>query len=196
MAEQIEIDFRLPERYRRQAAELCYEAFRQKFEPILDSPHCGVPILEAGLQPNLTIIAVQNNRLVGVVGLEYAGQHFFKIKMSAFVREYGWLRGALKMILFVPFARHHHEGELTIGAIAVHAARRGQGIGTRLLEVIFDYAREKEFRSVSLEVVDTNPDAARLYERLGFTATKTRRYPYLRRIMGFSAATGMVKRIV
>jgi ribosomal protein S18 acetylase RimI-like enzyme len=194
MTAQIEIGFGLPGRYRRQAAKLCYEAFRQKFEPILDSPEHGSAILEAGLKSDLILRAVQQDQLVGVVGLEYNGRYFFDLKWAAFVHEFGWLRGMIKMVLFMPFARHHREGDLTIGVIAVHAARRGQGIGTRLFEAVFDYAREKEFRSVSLEVVDTNPKARRLYERLGFAATKTRRYPYLRRIMGFSAATGMVKK--
>jgi ribosomal protein S18 acetylase RimI-like enzyme len=193
--DQVEIHLGLPERYRRQAAELCYDAFHQKFEPILDSPEHGSAILEAGLKSDFILMAVQQDQLAGVVGLEYDGQYFFDLKRAAFVREFGWLRGLIKMILFIPFAQHHREGDLTIGVIAVHAARRGQGVGTRLLQAVFDYALEKGFRSVSLEVVDTNLGAQRLYERLGFVAIKTRKYPYLRNLMGFSAATMMVKKI-
>ena len=77
----------------------------------------------------------------------------------------------------------------------VHPAMRGKGIGTRLLEAVFDFARAKGFGSVRLQVVDTNPDARRLYERMGFVATATHRHPYLRRMMGFSAVTTMVKEL-
>jgi ribosomal protein S18 acetylase RimI-like enzyme len=193
MISPVEIRLGLPAVYRHQAASLCYETFRPKFEPILDSPEHGIAILEAGLKSDLILMAVQQDRLAGVVGLEYDGHYFFDLKRAAFVREFGWLRGLIKMILLIPFARHHHEGDLTIGAIAVHASGRGQGVGTQLLQAVFDYAREKGFHSVSLEVVDTNPGARRLYERLGFVATKTRQYPFLRQIMGFSAATTMFK---
>ena len=193
--DQVEIRLGLPQRYRRQAAELCYETFRQKFEPILDSPEHGVAILETGLNPNLILSAVQQDQLAGMVGLEYDDQYFFDPKCTIFVGEFGWLRGLIKMILFVPFAHHQHEGDLTIGAIAVSPKMQGQGIGTKLLRAVFDYASTQKLQSISLEVVDTNPGTQRLYERMGFIATKTRHYPYLKRLMGFSAATTMIKEI-
>jgi ribosomal protein S18 acetylase RimI-like enzyme len=192
----LEISLGLPDVYRRTAAELCYDAFQQKFEPILNSAELGVGILEAGLRSEQIMIAVQNQQLAGVVGLEYNNQYFFDLKTSALVQAYGWLRGIIKMMLFLPFAQHHHDGQLTIGAIAVSPIMRGQGVGTQLLHTIFDYARENGFRSVSLEVVDTNPHAQQLYQRMGFDVIKTRRYPYLKRLMGFSAVTAMKKNIV
>jgi ribosomal protein S18 acetylase RimI-like enzyme len=192
----LEIRLGLPDTYRWAAAELCYDAFQQKFEPILNSTELGVGILEAGLKSEQIMIAVQNQQLVGVVGLEYSKQYFFDLKTSAFVQAYGRLRGIIKMILFLPFAQHHHDGELTIGAIAVSPAMRGHGVGTQLLDAVFDYAREHDFRSVSLEVVDTNPHARQLYQRMGFAVIKTRHYPYLKRLMGFSAVTAMRKDIV
>jgi ribosomal protein S18 acetylase RimI-like enzyme len=72
---------------------------------------------------------------------------------------------------------------------------RGKGIGTRLLESVFDFARTEGFSSVRLDVVDTNPGARRLYERMGFVPVKTGHYPYLRRVMGFSAGTTMIREI-
>jgi len=98
-------------------------------------------------------------------------------------------------MMFLPFARHRGEGDVTVGALAVDASMRGQGVGTRLMGAVFDGARERGCRSVSLEVVDTNPGARRLYERLGFVAIGTRRCPYVCRRLGFSAVTMMVKGI-
>lgn len=124
------------------------------------------------------------------------GNRLDNFRTSAFVRQYGWLRGLFKLLLlYICFAERGSKGELAIDSIVVHPAMRGKGIGTRLLEAVFDFARAKGFGSVRLEVVDTNPDARRLYERMGFVATKTHRHPYLRRMMGFSAVTTMVKEL-
>ena len=41
-------------------------------------------------------------------------------------------------------------------------------------------------------ILDTNPDARRLYERVGFVAGRTERTPYLRRLFGFGASTEVV----
>lgn len=79
--------------------------------------------------------------------------------------------------------------------ITVHREMRGLGIGTRLLDEIKRYARENGYSSVRLDVIDTNPGARRLYEREGFVATKTEHFGYLRRILGFGAATTMVYKI-
>jgi GNAT superfamily N-acetyltransferase len=185
----------LPERHRRRAAELCYEAFRTKFEPLLGPPEHGVAILERDLEPGLVIAALVEDQLVGLVGLEYSGHYFFNPRWGTFAREFGWLRGLLRLVLFLPFARHQREGDLTVGALAVAAPVQGQGVGTQLMEAAFDWACERGFRSMSLEVVDTNPLARRLYERLGFVPLKTQKLPSPLRRLGFSAVTVMVKEI-
>jgi len=193
---QVEIRRGLPELYRRHAAELYYEGFRQKFEPILNSPEQGVAILEEAFDPELAIIAVCQAQLAGIAGLQYSGHDFVSFRTSAFARQYGWLRGLFKvLLLYFFFVERGSKGELAIESIVVHPAMRGQGIGTRLLKAVFEFARAKGFGSARLEVVDTNPDARRLYERMGFVATATHRHPYLRRMMGFSAVTTMVKEL-
>jgi GNAT superfamily N-acetyltransferase len=194
-SEQLEIRIGLPEHYRRQAAALCYEAFRAKFEPILGAVEHGVAILERGLEPALVVTALAQDRLVGLVGLEYGERYFFNPRIVAFAREFGWLSGLLRCIIFSPFARHRRAGDLTVGAFAVDTPMRGKGIGTRLMEAVFDWACERGFRSLSLEVVDTNPAARRLYERLGFAPIQTQQLPYPFRRLGFSAVTTMIKEI-
>jgi GNAT superfamily N-acetyltransferase len=195
-AQAVEIQHGLLDRYCRRAAELCYEAFRTKFEPILGPPQHGVAILERDLEPELVVAALAEDRLVGLIGLEYGERYFFNPRLVTFAREFGWLRGLLRCIVFSPFACHRGGGGLTVGALAVDAPMRGKGIGTRLMEAVFDWARAQGFRSVSLEVVDTNPLARRLYERLGFAPIKTQQLPYPFRRLGFSAVTTMVKEIV
>jgi RimJ/RimL family protein N-acetyltransferase len=63
-------------------------------------------------------------------------------------------------------ARRSHVGELYIG---VDSAHHGRGIGTALLEKVIDLADNWLFlHRVELEVLETNPLAQKLYERLGF----------------------------
>jgi GNAT superfamily N-acetyltransferase len=59
------------------------------------------------------------------------------------------------------------DGETPELAVAVWAGRRGQGIGTRLMEAIEDAARGAGYSQISLSVDADNP-ARRLYERLGY----------------------------
>lgn len=58
--------------------------------------------------------------------------------------------------------------EAHIVAIATHPAYRRQGIGERLLARALELAREREVKTVTLEVRVSNEPAQRLYEKYGF----------------------------
>ena len=77
--------------------------------------------------------------------------------------------------------------------IAVHGDARGKGVGTALLEAIFDKARELDLTSVRLDVIDANPRARTLYERRGFVAGKEQSTGLFRHVFGFSNYTEMIK---
>jgi ribosomal protein S18 acetylase RimI-like enzyme len=53
----------------------------------------------------------------------------------------------------------------------VDPTMRGQGIGSALVAVVIDWARESRFEQVLLWVADGNVSAERLYERHGFRRT-------------------------
>jgi ribosomal-protein-alanine N-acetyltransferase len=58
--------------------------------------------------------------------------------------------------------------EAHIVAIATHPAYRRQGIGERLLARALELARERDIKTVTLEVRVSNEPAQRLYEKYGF----------------------------
>jgi len=62
------------------------------------------------------------------------------------------------------------EREICLADIALLAEYRGAGIGTALIEELFEEARGSG-RPVTLHVEKSNLAAARLYERLGFVRT-------------------------
>ncbi len=58
--------------------------------------------------------------------------------------------------------------EYYISNVAVFPGHRGRGIGEKLIAAALDEAGRAGSRSVVLDVETDNPDAQRLYERLGF----------------------------
>lgn len=68
--------------------------------------------------------------------------------------------------------------ELHITNLAVHPARRRQGIARTLLGAILEDARRRGFRLAVLEVRPTNAEALGLYARLGFRVIGRRKGYY------------------
>jgi GNAT superfamily N-acetyltransferase len=194
-ARDVEIHCGLPESHRRRAAEILYDAFSMKYGPLTGGREHGLAIVQRALEPDLIIVALRQAEIVGLAGLQHEGRRFLNWKWSYFADEFGRLRGFLRAMMMRFDYEPQHKGQLLLDALAVDVSMRGKGIGLLLLQAVFEFARANGYRSVRLGVVDTNPDARRLYERLGFVPTHTHHYPYLRRLMGFSAATTMVKRL-
>jgi ribosomal protein S18 acetylase RimI-like enzyme len=103
----------------------------------------------------------------------------------------GFFKGNWAAIIFSMYDRKPKTGELLMDGIAVHADSRGKGIGSQLLEEITRYAQDNDFNSVRLDVIDTNLQAKKLYERKGFKTVNTDNFPYLRWLLGFSGSTTM-----
>jgi ribosomal protein S18 acetylase RimI-like enzyme len=190
----IEIHLGMSEEMRHQAAVICYEGFQTQMESLGVSQSKGIALLERSLDPELALIALHQDRLVGFVGLQYENRPFFRFQRSHFMQELGWWRGLLIFLLFNLSATVIQPTEMFINVIVVDASMRGQGIGTSLIEATFEIAQQNQFQAVVLDVVDTNPNAQRLYERMGFVPTKIRKYAYLRHLIGSSAVTTMSKR--
>lgn len=55
-----------------------------------------------------------------------------------------------------------------ICGVAFYPLHRGRGLGTKLMELANEQAKEKNFSSLSLVVLEQNVGAVRLYERLGY----------------------------
>ena len=61
---------------------------------------------------------------------------------------------------------------LYLGHLAVDPALRGKGIGRKLLAFAHEQALAGGYRRLLLDVADDNPDAKRLYERLGYVGLR------------------------
>ena len=66
----------------------------------------------------------------------------------------------------------------TIEAVAVVPERQRRGIGTALIRSAESVAAEHGYGAVQLGVEDSNPDARRLYERLGYRSIARMDFQY------------------
>lgn len=79
--------------------------------------------------------------------------------------------------------------------IVVDPEMRGRGVGTAILEKLSEFAIENGYKTIKLEVIDTNSRARNLYESQGFKEINTDHNPYLKPSLGFSSSTTMVKEL-
>jgi ribosomal-protein-alanine N-acetyltransferase len=68
--------------------------------------------------------------------------------------------------------------EVHVLNVATHPGHRRRGLGTRIVQVILDYARERRCVCVRLEVRRGNDEALRLYRAAGFSLEGVRRAYY------------------
>jgi ribosomal protein S18 acetylase RimI-like enzyme len=191
--EDLEISLGLPDRFRNEAATIFYAAFGEKNQPLFGSRASAIAIFDKAIDPELAMVAIAQDRLVGLAGLRYDDRSFLQFNLSVFTQELGLVKGTLGFFLFVLFNHRVQKGELFLEVLIVNPEARGQGIGTLMLQELFEFARQNQFDQIKLDVAAINPNARRLYERMGFVCLKTRNYPFLRRIIGATAIDSMQK---
>jgi ribosomal protein S18 acetylase RimI-like enzyme len=179
----------------RRAAELYWEAFGRKLGPALNPPDKAVPFIAAHLNADRAVCALLDGQLVGLAGYQLGGRALTGGSASAVLRTYGHLRGLHRLLLLALFERRPARGQLVMDGIAVDPDIRGRGVGSLLIKEVAAVAAEHDCRDIRLDVIDTNPRARALYERLGFTAVRTEHTPYLRGLLGFGALTTMRRRV-
>jgi GNAT superfamily N-acetyltransferase len=67
-----------------------------------------------------------------------------------------------------PYVRLEIPGTLYISSLALFDEFRGMGLGTKMLSIARDQARERNLDALSLLVFERNTGALKLYEREGF----------------------------
>ena len=184
---------------REQVVDLFYEAFTQKvhhLELFTPDKEKAIRIMMHSVDTNSAIYALHQGRVVGVLGIKWAdGRNFMRFRFATLRHEFG-LWGATWRYLWQTFERRITkipDNTMNVRGIAVHHTMRGRGVGTLLLDALEKRAHEEGFTRLSLEVVDTNPEARRLYERLGFRVIKRESLGWLTKSAGFTAVDFMAK---
>lgn len=184
----------LPEAERAAAAALYWQAFGPKLGLVLGPRRRALGFLRQVIRADHVIVALDGRgRLVGMAGFRTAEGSFAGGTPAELRGHYGRLGAAWRLPLMWALAQDDEDGRFHLDGICVAEAARGQGIGTALLAAICDEARGRGHAAVRLEVVDTNPRARALYERLGFTVERETPIGLLRHVFRFRAALSMVR---
>jgi ribosomal protein S18 acetylase RimI-like enzyme len=108
-------------------------------------------------------VAEEDNRVVGAVNV-YDGGLLNQLRRP--VIDLLWKKFNRRIDL----EDETQAGEFYIDTIGVDPGRHGKGIGTKLLEFVIDEFIRHRKQTLGLLVEDSNPNAKRLYNRLGFVA--------------------------
>lgn len=123
------------------------------------------------------VVAEIDGDTVGMSSSYSADEHR-RASQRPVARAAGWRTARLVAVAAVlwpvlRFMDRLPEGDHYLQAVAVDEARRGHGVGSRLIDEVMARARERGDVRLVLDVAVDNPGARRLYERLGMTVEAT-----------------------
>lgn len=192
----IHIRFGLPEDHRAEAAALYWQAFGGKLGRVLGPEPMALRFLQRVMRADHCLTAMDDaGRLLGLAGFKTPAASFAGGSLADLRAVYGRFGGFWRGIVLQLLGRDTDSQRFLLDGLCVSDQARGQGVGTALLEAVVAEARQRGYRSVRLDVVDTNTRARALYERRGFVLDHTAGIGPLRLIFGFRAAYAMVRAI-
>lgn len=174
-------------------AALYWEAFGAKLGRVMHPEQKAIRFIENVLDGDHAICAHDTNGvLLGVAGFKTVEGALVGGTFRDLAASYGWIGASWRAVLLSLLERDTDNKRFLMDGIFVDANARGKGVGSALLKAVIAEAQRRGYAQVRLDVIDTNPRARALYERMGFVAQDTQQLGLLRYIFGFSAATTMV----
>ncbi|MEO0759840.1 MAG: GNAT family N-acetyltransferase [Cyanobacteria bacterium J06648_16] len=194
---QIAYSDHLPADLKSSASRLLLSAFREKLLPVLGDDERAQHVVEESINSTNCIAAIDDQKLVGLLGVRNDQGLFFRPTLKLMTTAYGVVGGLLRKACLALLEHATAPDEWYVFCVAVSEEARGQGIGSHLFARLEERAIQNGATKISLQVINTNPRAKVLYERLGFVSRKqTPIWPF-NRLVGwpFESAVLMVKEI-
>jgi ribosomal protein S18 acetylase RimI-like enzyme len=191
----IDIIDHLPEAHVPEGVRLYYTGLEVKLGPVFGPLASALAVLPGSIQPARCLTALSEGQLAGILGIHNQQGSFLEPSYGTMVRHYGQISGTFRTMLLMLLDHKVPPGDLYLDGIVVDPSLRGQGIGSALVAAFEHLARENGFTTVSLEVIDTNPRARNLYERLGYSQITTHTMGPFSRLFGFRTTHRLTKSI-
>ncbi|WP_181151144.1 GNAT family N-acetyltransferase [Paenibacillus sp. PCH8] len=160
-----------------QVSHLFYEAFPLKVKYLwfhAQTKDQAVKLLSQSIQFEQGIYATSDEKVVGFLGYNVGKKAFTPANHIAFRNVFPPIVATWRFFLYKFYLKFHlyPENVMHIDPIVVIEEARGKGIGRLLLTELEQVAKNKQITRINLEVVDTNPSAQKLYERIGYVIQK------------------------
>lgn len=173
-------------------AQLYWSAFGAKLGKVMGAGRRATAFFRIVADPNFALAArAPDCRLLGIAGFKTPDGGLVGGSLTELAQVYGWVGALWRGLLLSTLERKLQPDVFQMDGIFVDPDARGQGVGTALLQAVLSEAEARGLRQVQLDVIDTNPRAKALYERVGFVATGTENTGPLKLLFGFSSATRM-----
>jgi len=180
-----------------QASHLISIAFKDKFVRYLGTIEQMTRIMKDCINPNNAITAISpKNELMGILGFTRNSNRLLRFNMNPFINEFGLFGGSIKYGLLKTLYKSFptHDSQIMVDPIAVNENFRSLGIGKKLFNQLELYSRENKIKSIALEVIDENPKAYNLYEKIGFAPVEHHKIPQpFSSMINVTGVTKMVK---
>lgn len=202
MSNEINITQIINKSQKMEIAKIYYRAFVKKFSALwlfVNKEDQAIPILYESINYKNGLYAVLDSKVIGFVGLETGKRFFTQLRFSVLLNSMNIFSASWRYLAYRFYRLFHgktKEDAVHIDPIVVSEEARGLGVGTRLLEATAEYARMLKKSKVVLEVVDTNPRAKKLYEKMGFKVVRVDNTSILTNTAGFKKLYHMEKTIL
>ena len=186
----------LPATLRADGARLYWQAFGAKLGRVLGPDARALRFLDRVIAADQCLVALNaEGDLLGIAGFKTTGGSFAGGTSADLRAIYGGFGAMWRGTLLLALNREAETDCFLMDGICVSQDARGQGVGSALLSGLYEQAATLGYRSVRLDVIDTNPRARALYEREGFHPVRTAPLGPLKYVFGFASATTMVRQL-
>lgn len=176
------------------AAGLYWQAFGGKLGRVMQPEALALAHVARVMRPDHAFAALDPaGHLVGIAGFRSLTASFVGGSTADLRDSYGRLGGTLRGLMLSLLSQDVDNERFLVDGIAVRADRRGEGIGTRLVEALCAEAQARGYRQIRLDVVGGNVRARQLYERAGFATAARSRSRATAVLFGFDSVTTMVR---
>ena len=159
------------------ALRVLYEAFARKFRIGFRNDDDFIRIFKGSVDRDSSLSAIVDGRLSGILAYKTRESNFYEVKTYPLLTTF-WPPKTARVIFnlcILKLGDSTARDEFKVDSIAVDSASRGLGTGTALMMKAEEKARSLGKTNMSLHVVGENMGAIRLYQRLGYTITRTER---------------------
>lgn len=157
------------------ALRVTHEAFAKKFRIGFRNAEDMVRLFKDSVDRGSCITGLVDGRLSGILAVKTKNRTFYNLGILPLLTTFNPLK--TMRVLFnlglLSLEDSVKADEFKVETIAVDLASRGMGIGSALMLKAEEQARSLGMRKMTLDVICENTGAIRLYERLGYSITRT-----------------------